>query len=305
MHRHSCYNKPMITYFQAIVIAIVQGVTELFPISSLGHSVLIANLFGWNNLVSEQTQKASLYLVFLIALHVATAIALIIFYRKTWLQLIKAFIQLCRTRKIETTEQRVILLLIVATIPAALIGLVFERPLTELFAYPVIAAVFLMVNGTILLFGDSLKKRSSIRRLSQQTITSTEEQIARRLRPRRAVYIGIAQSAALIAGISRSGVSMVGGLLVGLSYESAARFSFLLATPIILGAGLYKLPELAKPAYHSILPQALIGAVIAGVAAYLSVKFLDKYFANKTFRPFAIYCLAFGAFMTIFSIITH
>jgi len=293
----------MITYFQAIIIALVQGVTELFPISSLGHSVLIAELFGWKNILGEQSQKGSVYLVFLVALHVATAIALVVFYRKIWWRLLKALVTVCRTRRIQTADEKVIMLLILATIPAGIIGLVMEHPLTALFATPSLAAFFLVVNGAILLYGDSLKRRSSIRRLAKTTITSTEEQIARRLSPGRAALIGVAQSAALIAGISRSGVSMVGGLLVGLSYENAARFSFLLATPIILGAGVYKLPELAKPAYHAIIPQAFVGAVIAGLAAYLSVKFLDRYFENKSLKPFAIYSVVFGIFMIIFSMI--
>ncbi len=290
----------MITYLQAIIIAIVQGVTELFPISSLGHSILLAKLFGWTEILGEQSQKGSHYLVFLVALHVATAIALIIFYRKTWLVLIKAFFRLCRTRKITTPAERMIFYLIIGTIPAALLGFIFESSLRKIFATPIIAAIFLVINGIILLYGEKIRQRGEQRRRTTTSMNATEHQVTTKLTAKTALGIGIAQSAALIAGISRSGITMTYGLLAGLSHENAARFSFLLATPIILGAGLYKLPELAKPAFSPMLPQTVIGALVAGVAAYLAVKFLDRYFEGKTLRPFGIYCIVFGLFMMSF-----
>jgi len=290
----------MITYFQAIVIAIVQGVTELFPISSLGHSILLAKLFGWTEILGEQTQKGSHYLVFLVALHVATAIALLIFYRSTWMSLVKSFITICRTRKIATATERLVWYLILGTIPAAVLGLVFESTLRKLFATPIIAAIFLIINGIILLYGERLRKRAENGRHAVTSMNATEQQVATKLSAKTAIGIGFAQSAALIAGISRSGVTMTYGLLAGLTHENAARFSFLLATPIILGAGLYKLPEFAKPEFQSILPQTLVGAIFAGVAAYVAVKFLDKYFEGKTLRPFGIYCIIFGLFMAAF-----
>jgi undecaprenyl-diphosphatase len=293
----------MITFFQAIIVGLLQGVTELFPISSLGHSVLIADLFGWHDILSAQTHKGSFYLTFLIAVHVATALALFIFYRKTWYKIILGFIDSIRFRRISTIYEKLAWLLIVATIPAAILGLLFENFLRTLFALPLIAASFLIINGFILLLGDHLRKRNH--QIHNETMQTTSKVAAQKLTFKRAGLIGAAQSLALIAGISRSGVTMVSGLLIGLTHESAARFSFLLATPIIFLAGIYKLPELAKPEAHSILPQTLVAAVIAGVAAYLTVRFLDKYFQNKRLWPFAIYCFAFGGLVLLLHLVAR
>jgi undecaprenyl-diphosphatase len=291
----------VITYFQAIIIGLLQGVTELFPISSLGHSVLIANLFGWNSILTAQTAKTSFYLTFLVALHVATAIALFIFYRKVWYKIFRGFIDSIKFRRISTIYERLAWLLIVATIPAALIAFLLENKLRSQFALPLSAAIFLVVNGFILLIGD-YRQRQTLKQRSE-TLQTSNQTTASKLTLGRAGIMGVAQSFALIAGISRSGITMTTGLFSGLSTESAARFSFLLATPIIFLAGMYKLPELAKPAAHAILPQTIVGAVVAGIAAYISVRFLDKYFQNKHMWPFAVYCFAFGGLMIILQFI--
>lgn len=291
----------MITYLQAIIIGLLQGVTELFPISSLGHSVLIADLFGWKGILTAQAAKASFYLTFLVALHVATAIALFIFYRKTWYKIFAGLFDSVRYRRISTIYEKLAWLLVIGTIPAGLLGLLLESKLRSQFAYPLFAAIFLVINGFILLMGD-YRQRLGVKRRNE-TVRASSQTTIKKLTFGRAGLMGIAQSFALIAGISRSGITMTTGLFSGLSAESAARFSFLLATPVIFLAGIYKLPELAKPAAHTILPQTLVGAVVAGVAAYVSVRFLDTYFQNKRMWPFAVYCFVFGGFMIVFQFI--
>jgi undecaprenyl-diphosphatase len=283
-----------LTYLQAIVIGLLQGVTELFPVSSLGHAVLVPALFGgsWRHLVTEYAtshSEASPYLAFVVALHVATATALLIFYRRTWVRLIKAFFITLRTRRAQTSDQRLIWLLIIGTIPVGITGLLLEHPFRVLFAKPLAAAIFLTINGLVLLAGESLRKKRA--RHSFRELDSLEY--------REAGIIGLFQVLALLAGISRSGISMVGGLVRGLNHEDAAHFSFLLATPIILAAGVLKLPSLLGPAGHGILGQILVGALVSGCAAYLSVKFLTRYFQTKTLTPFAIYCLVAGILFTI------
>ena len=278
------------TFFQAIIIGLLQGITELFPISSLGHSVLLPALLGWNNIVNSQTANESFYLAFLVGLHCATAIALLIFYREKWILIIKGFFRSLRTRKIESSNQRLAWLLIIATIPAGLTGILFEHHFRVLFAKPLAAAVFLTINGLILFTGEWYRK-NSIRRPVKRSLAKLEY--------REAGAIGVAQILALFAGISRSGVTMVAGLVRGLDHEDAADFAFLLATPIILGAGLYKLPDLLGPNGAGIRGQVLVGSLVAGTAAYFSVKFLTKYFETKTLMPFAIYSLVVGVLMII------
>ncbi len=278
-----------LTYLQAILIGLLQGTTELFPVSSLGHSVLVPALIGgsWYHLVTETTAKhseGSSYLAFIVALHVATAIALIIFYRRTWLRLIKAFFRTLSTRKASTSDERLIWLLIFGTIPVGLTGLLFEHTFRVLFAKPLAAAIFLTINGLILFGGEKLRKRAAAR----------PKRSLDKLAYKEAGTIGAFQVLALLAGISRSGIAMVGGLVRGLDHEDAAQFSFLLATPVILAAGLLKLPSLFGSAGNGIHGQVLVGALVAGVAAFVSVKFLTKYFKTKTLTPFATYCLVVG-----------
>jgi undecaprenyl-diphosphatase len=318
-----------LSYLQAVVIGALQGVTELFPISSLGHSVLVPALIGgsWKHLVTESStgsSEQSPYLAFVVALHVATAIALLVFYRRDWVRIIGGFLHTLRTRRVETSAERLAWLIVVATIPVGITGLALEHTFRTLFAKPLFAAVFLTINGLILLAGERLRRNAEHRQGADngrpsahpepdgasgaypdsRTTTGTgsqprglvlaEDRRLDTLAYREAAVIGLFQTLALLAGISRSGVTMVAGLLRGLDHEDAAKFSFLLATPVILAAGVLKLPTLAGPAGAHIHGQVLAGAAAAGVAAYLSVRFLTRYFTTRTLTPFAIYCLVAG-----------
>ncbi len=277
-------------------MGLLQGISELFPISSLGHSVVIPYLFGWHNIVNSQTQSESFFLSFLVALHVSTAIALLIFYRREWIKLINGLFSSIKKRRITTSYERLIWLLIIATIPAGLTGLIFEHILRTQFAKPLSAVIFLFINGIILLTGDSYAKKKA-RQSRDFSLESTVSHTSQTISTKRAGIIGTAQVFALLAGISRSGITMVGGLYSGLDYEDSARFSFLLATPIILGAGLYKIPDLFGPNDSGVLGQIFAGAIVAGVAAYFAVRFLDKYFRGKSLRPFGIYCILMSLFV--------
>jgi len=289
----------MISYFQAIVIGLLQGVTELFPISSLGHSVLVPAWFGWDKIVGAQSADESFYLAFIVALHVATAIALFVYFREDWFRIIKGFFRTLRTRKLETADERMAWLLIVATIPAGLTGLLLEHSLRTLFAKPLAAAIFLTINGVILFVGERVRRRNAVRKLvaGHATVRSESEE-GRRLDTldfKEAGAVGVAQIGALFAGVSRSGITMVAGLVRGLDHEDAARFSFLLATPIIFAAGIYKVPDLFGHLGDGIRGQAFVGSIFAGLAAYVSVRFLMRFFETRNLMPFAIYCLVFGA----------
>ncbi len=288
----------MITYFQAIVIGLLQGVTELFPISSLGHSVLVPAWLGWDNLVTAQSADESFYLAFVVALHVATAIALLAYFRAEWIRIIGGFFRTLRTRRIETPDERLAWLLVVATIPTGVVGLALEHTLRTLFAKPLAAAIFLTINGVILLAGERARRRSAVRKLVAAHPTTgggmDEGRQLDTLDFREAGAIGVAQVGSLFAGISRSGVTMVAGLLRGLDHEDAARFSFLMATPIILAAGVYKVPDLAGSLGDGVRAQALVGSLFAGVAAFVSVHFLVRFFRSGTLLPFAVYSLAAG-----------
>jgi undecaprenyl-diphosphatase len=295
-----------LSYFQAIVIGILQGITELFPISSLGHSVLVPELLGWDKLVSGQSADESFYLAFLVGLHVATAIALLIFFWEDWVKVIAGFFTSIRKRRIDTPAERMAWLLVVATIPVGIVGLLFEHNLRTIFAKPTAAAVFLTINGLILLAGERLRRRSEVRTLalSHDHHTDPGNDVGRdldTLEMKEGVMIGSAQILALFAGISRSGVTMVAGLLRGLDHEDAMRFSFMLATPVILAAGVYKLPDLLGSNGDQIRGQVLVGSLAAGIAAYLSVRFLERYFRTRTLTPFAIYCLVVGVAMIVYT----
>jgi undecaprenyl-diphosphatase len=316
-----------LSYLQAIVIGALQGVTELFPISSLGHSVLVPALIGgsWKHLVTETstaTSEASPYLAFVVALHVATALALLVFYRQDWVRIIGAFFQTLRSRRVETSSQRLAWLIVVATIPVGITGLALEHTFRTLFAKPLFAAIFLTVNGVILLAGERLRRASETRaNVADRALGSeagsgaaaipgavtgrpgsavaTESRTLETLSYREAALIGLFQTLALLAGISRSGVTIVAGLLRGLDHEDAAKFSFLLATPVIFAAGVLKLPSLFGPAGQHIHGQVLAGAAVAAICAYLSVRFLTAYFTTRTLTPFAIYCLVAGVFCIV------
>jgi undecaprenyl-diphosphatase len=311
----------MLSYFQAIVIGLLQGVTELFPVSSLGHSVLLPALLGWHQVVTSQSAQESFYLAFLVGLHVATALALMWFYRGQWTRILAGLYSSLRNGGIETAEERLGWLLVVATIPAGLVGIAFEHALRSLFAKPLAAAVFLTCNGVILLAGEQLRRRAVHRvgaapgpeQVGQASgarvpaasgnarvlegMPDGSEPLSRELGSLgfgEALLIGSAQILAFFAGISRSGATMVAGLARGLDHEDAAHFAFLLATPIILAAGLYKLPDLIGPNGNGVRGQILAGSVVAGLAAYLSVRFLTRWFRTRTLTPFAVYCLVVG-----------
>jgi undecaprenyl-diphosphatase len=309
-----------LTYLQAIIIGIIQGFTELFPISSLGHAVIIPSLIpGWGHLAKVQSQPESFFLAFLVGLHVATALALLIYFWSEWKKIIAGFWQTTpRPRRIEgrarwtgwqtirTPDQRMAWLLIVATIPAGLTGLAFEHLFRVVFAKPLAASILLIVNGLILFAGERYRRRSEVREIAIAHGTYADETEARRLDTlefKEAGVIGVAQVFALLAGISRSGITMVAGLVRGLNHEDAARFSFLLATPIILAAGLYKLPDLMGSLGNGIRGQVLAGSIAAGVAAYVSVRFLMRWFETRTLTPFAVYCLVAGAIFTVLTVV--
>ena len=284
----------MISYFQAVVIGLLQGVTELVPISSLGHSVLLPELFGWHNIVAAQSADESYYLAFLVALHVATALALLIHFRTTWVRVIRAFFSVVGKRRIETADERLAMVIVVATVPIGVLGLGLEHFLRTVFAKPAAASVFLMVNGAILLLGERLRRKATTAPVPADGVEPAGRDLAT-LDLREAAIIGTAQSLALFAGISRSGVTMTGGLLRGLNHEDAAHLSFLLATPVIFAAGIYKIPDLFGSLGDGVRSQALAGGVAAFVAAYAAVRFLERYFLRRTLTPFAIYCFAMGA----------
>jgi undecaprenyl-diphosphatase len=289
----------LITYFQAVVIGLLQGITELFPISSLGHAVILPKLVGWN-----LNQKEPYFLAFLVATHLATAIVLLLFFLPEWIRILRGLGRSLRDRQISPgdADARLAWLLVVGTIPAGLIGLLFEHPLRSLFGNPKAAAVFLAINGVLLFAAERLRRRAPgaperARELEQRGGSPTAPEAEKRLATlgwTEAVGVGTAQAAALFPGISRAGVTMGGALFVGLTHEDAARYAFLLATPIIGAAALLKLPDLFGPDGNGVRGPALAGALCAGVAAWASVKFLMRYFETNRLTPFAVYCLLAG-----------
>jgi undecaprenyl-diphosphatase len=337
------------TYLQAIVIALVQGVTELFPVSSLGHSVLVPAWIGgnWQTLVTQSSQAdsaSSFYLAFIVALHCATALALLWFFRADWVRIIAGFFRsLTRSVRerafvVRDADERLAWLVVFATIPVGLTGLAFEHVFRTVFAKPLAASVMLFVNGLILLLGERFRRRAPepapayATAATPATVAVSGGGVAVAERPpasvvgdapaaaahggrsaddvqaalesdhriaaisyRDGIFVGSMQILALFAGISRSGVTMVGGLWRGLSHEDAARFAFLLATPVILAAGVLKIPSLAGPAGSNIHGQVIVGALVTGITAYFSVRFLVRWFETRTLTPFAIYCLVVGA----------
>jgi undecaprenyl-diphosphatase len=292
----------MITYLQAVVLGFLQGVSELFPISSLGHSVLIAWLFNWHGILADESKSESFFLSFLVILHVATALALFVFYRHTWIRIIKGFFLSVTTREFKNPDARLAWLIVVASIPAGLVGLIFENLLRVQFAKPLAAMIFLIINGGILLAGDRYQTHRPRQRHIHKTGSTTVEQVSSKLTFKRAGIIGVAQVFAYCAGISRSGITMVAGFYSGLNNEDAARFSFLLATPLIFAAGVLKLPDFFGSLDAGVRGQILAGGIAAAIGAYLAVRFLDKYFQNKSLRPFGIYCISVGVILIIFGL---
>jgi undecaprenyl-diphosphatase len=274
-----------ITYAQAIILGVIQGVTELFPISSLGHSVVLPQLLGW-----DIHQNDDYFITFLVATHLATAIVLFFFFLADWMRILRGLGRSLRDRGIgeDDADAKLGWLLVVATIPAGILGLLLEHKLRGVFASAQSAAFFLILNGLMLFGAEALRRRAP------QTADDDDTRIARQVGFPQAFFVGAAQALALIPGFSRSGATMSGGLLVGLSHRDAARFSFLLATPIIGAAALLKLPELAGSQGDGIRGQALVASLAAAAAAYVSVRFLMRYFETNTLIPFAIWSVAFG-----------
>ncbi|HEY7349611.1 MAG TPA: undecaprenyl-diphosphate phosphatase [Ktedonobacterales bacterium] len=274
-------------WIKALVLAALQGVTELFPVSSLGHTVVLPGALRWGDLLDSDT-----FLPLIVMLHLGTAAALLLFFRRDWLALIRAFIRTVAKGKIgEDPNERLSWLIVIGTVPAGLIGLIFEKPLASLFSIPELAAVFLIINGSILFLGELLRRRAEPKafdRQKQEMIFHDLDQLTWK----GALFIGAMQALALIPGISRSGVTMVAGLSHGLNHKAAARFAFLLATPLILAAGVLEVPKLF--ADTQLLLIAVVGGVIAGTAAYLSTRFLMRYFELGRLDPFAFYCWGAG-----------
>jgi undecaprenyl-diphosphatase len=317
-----------ISTFQAVVLGVLQGITELFPISSLGHTVLFPTLFGWHNVVTSQSNPESWWLAFVVMLHVGSAIGLLIYFWRDWVEIVRAFFRTLARRRIETPTERLAWLIIAACIPTGILGLLLEHQVRVALAKPTAAAVFLIVNGFILFGAERLRRRPAVRALAREgtpvavaagsagaagptvaTMEADEEILPgepgrpiESLSYGEATGIGVIQSTALIAGISRDGVCMAGGLLRGLDNEAAAKFAFLLATPIILAAGIFKFPDLTGPlGDHGVRRAALIAAVAAAIAAIFTVHFLMRYFRRNNLVPFAIYCMAFGLAMLLYT----
>jgi undecaprenyl-diphosphatase len=281
----------LITYWQAIVLGLLQGVSELFPVSSLGHSVILPSLLGWNI-----HQNDAYFLAFLVATHLATALVLLGFFWQDWVRIVKGLGRSLRDRGIDPadTDAKLAWLLILGTIPAGILGLTLEHKLRSVFASPESASIFLMLNG-LLLYGAEL-----LRRRAPQTDEDDDARIAKQVGWGGAFGIGAAQALALIPGLSRSGATMGGGLVAGLSNKDAARFAFLLATPIILAAAVLKLPDLFGSTGDGVRGQALVAALCSAGTAYLSVRFLMRFFETNTLLPFAIYCGVAGLAATLY-----
>ena len=291
-----------ISWAEATVIGLLQGVSELFPVSSLGHSVLIPALVGgsWAKDLDVSSPESP-YLAFIVGLHVATAIALIVYFWRDWVRIVGGLLSSIRHREIRTPEQRLGWLLIVGTIPVGLVGLVFEHTFRVRFGTPTSAGIFLALNGLLLLGAEQLRRRAPADHPpdGEDRDEAVDTRLSR-LSWLAAGAIGATQILALFAGISRSGAAMSAGLLKGLSHEDAARLSFLLATPVILAAGVLKLPDLTGPLGSGIGGQVILGSVLSGVGAYVSVRFLDRYFQTRSLRPFGIYCLVAGVGASIY-----
>ena len=304
-----------LTWLEALVIGGLQGVAELFPVSNLGHSILLPALVGgsWARDLDVSAPESP-YLAFVVGLHVATALALIVYFHRDWVRIIRGLVTSIVRREVVEPDQRLAWLLVLATIPVGIAGLTLEHVFRVYLSKPVPTAVFLTLNGVVLLLGEHLRRRADARATTDGPATEARPTVEpdggraavqtdaavvadrrlARLGVGQAVLIGATQIAALAPGISRSGSAMVAGLAKGLSHADAARLSFLLATPVILAAGVLKLPDLAGPLGDGIRPQILVGSLLSGVGAYLSVRFLTRWFETRSMRPFAIYCIVAG-----------
>ena len=285
-----------ITWFQAVVLGALQGFSELFPISSLGHAVIAPSLFGW-----DIHQNDPFFITFLVATHLATALVLLGFFWEDWKRIAGGLARSLRDREITDPDAKLGWLLVVGTVPAGILGLLLEHPLRKVFASATSAAVFLTINGVLLFAAERLRRRAPDTPADE---ADDDHRIAAQLSWRQAIGVGSAQALALMPGISRSGVTMGGGLLAGLSNRDAARFGFLLATPIIGAAAALKLPELLGPDGDGVRGLAAAAAVCAAATAWVSVRFLMRYFETNRLTPFATYCVAAGALLTVVFITT-
>jgi len=271
-------------------MGLLQGATELFPVSSLGHAVLIPSLLHWSFKQSDPS-----FVPFLTLLHLGTAGALLVIYRDEWIVIIRGFFSAAFRGQIRTEPERLAMLLLVGTLPTATVGVYLEHQIKVLFATPKIAASFLVVNGCLMLGAEFLRRRSERRASGSGTTRREQEEkfgAAEHISFRAAALVGACQSLALIPGISRSGITIGGGLLAGLRHVEAARFSFLLATPVILAAGIVEVPQLFSPGVP--LGEYMAGAVLAAIAAYLSARFLLRYFRSGRLDPYGLYCIVAG-----------
>ncbi|GAC1354825.1 MAG: undecaprenyl-diphosphate phosphatase [Vulcanimicrobiaceae bacterium] len=266
-----------------MLLALLQGVSELFPVSSLGHTVLVPALLHWNIDRRDPT-----FLAFVVVLHLGTALALLLFYRREWIAIARALVaNVARGRMGESRDERIAWLLVVGTVPVGLLGLIFQDPIRNFFGSTVLVALFLIANAFIMFLGEFLRKR-------QHDGAGKRYKQLHEMSWLQSIFVGVAQALALFPGISRSGASIVAGLLVDLDHQDAAKYSFLLATPVIFAASLLEIPKLWAPAAHVVAMQAILGCVVAGLAAYGSVAFLTRYFRHNDLRPFGWYCLGFG-----------
>jgi undecaprenyl-diphosphatase len=274
-----------VNLWQALFMGLLQGASELFPVSSLGHAVLVPSLLDWSFKQSDPS-----FVPFLVLLHLGTATALLVLYRDQWVAIIRGFFTAAFRGQTKTDSERLAMLLLVGTIPAAILGVFLENRIKALFASPYEAAGFLIVNGLLMLGFELLRRRRErgASRAEQESHFAEAERISFAA----AALVGACQALAFLPGISRSGITIGGGLLAGLRHQEAARFSFLLATPVILGAGLVEIPELVKPGVPA--GEYLAAAVLAGIAAYASARFLLRYFRSGRLDPYGVYCIAAG-----------
>ena len=276
------------TYEQAIIIGLIQGLTELFPISSLGHAILIPAWIGgsFKQFISDENDA---YLLRTIAMHLASSVALFLVFRKRWVGLIAGSYKAVKSKNYQSTPFRVLGYIVIATIPVGVLGLALDDYFQDIFGKPQFSALFLTINGLILITAERLSKRDVLHEFHD-----SDAEIDRRVNAKTALAIGFGQSLALFAGISRFGVTMSAGLVRKLNHSVASDFAFLLSLPVILGASVVKLPELFSTDTRLVLGQILAGSVVSFFATYVSVTFLVRWFKTKTLYPFAIYCLAFG-----------
>lgn len=276
------------TYFQAVIIGFIQGITELFPISSLGHAILIPAWLGgtFKDFISEENQT---YLLISIAMHLASSVALFLVFRKRWSNLILGSIRALKVRNFQNTQFKVLSYIVIATIPVGVLGLAFDDYFQNIFGKPEFSAVFLTINGLILIGAERLSRRDVAHELPD-----SDAEIDHRVNVKRSVVIGFGQSLALFAGISRFGVTMSSGLLSKLNHSVASDFAFLLSLPVILGASIVKLPQLFTTDANQLIGQIAVGSIVSFICTYISVTFLVRWFKTRTLYPFAIYCLIFG-----------